>query len=34
VSGTGCCFWYQTDSGQFAYQTLTGDCTIIARVAS
>jgi hypothetical protein len=34
VSGTGCCLWNSTDSFQFAYQTLTGDGTIIARIAS
>ena len=34
VSGTGCCVTGATDSFQFAYQTLNGDGTIIARVAS
>src|SRR5207245_679763 len=34
LSGWGCCLSGQTDSAQFAYQPLTGDGTIIARVAS
>jgi hypothetical protein len=34
VSGIGCCLWNSIDSFQFAYQILTGDGTIIARVAS
>jgi regulation of enolase protein 1 (concanavalin A-like superfamily)/uncharacterized membrane protein len=34
VAGTGCCINFSTDSAQFAYQPLTGDGTIIARVAS
>jgi YD repeat-containing protein len=32
VSGTGCCIWSQSDSFQFAYQTISGSATIIAEV--
>jgi hypothetical protein len=34
VSGMGCCLSGQLDSAQFAYQTVSGDVTIIGRVAS